>query len=109
MSGGTCATSYSYDALHRQINTSAYNPSGYINHDLYYSKDWQMIEEKYPVSSCGYVCWCCCIFCYCSCSMTNADEQYVSGEGYLDDLVLRSIDMWERWLTPYPLTPYPSS
>jgi hypothetical protein len=75
LSGGFCIASYGYDALDRRIVDSPCSGGAYVPHDLYYSKDWQMIEEKYQS-----VCCCC---------TTTVDEQYVWGDGYVDNLVLR--------------------
>lgn len=62
---GTVYASYSFDALGRRITESPY---GGTTSNLYYSADWQVIEERQG---------------------STATKQYVWGLGYLDDLLLR--------------------
>ena len=53
---GYAYTGYGYDALGRRITTSVYNPSTGTTtpHDLYYSKDWQVVEESTPGGPASY-------------------------------------------------------
>jgi len=66
--GTTTVASYAYDALGRRI-TETYGST--TNH-LYYSPQWQVIEERQNGTG-----------------TSNVSFQYVWGAGYVDDLVLR--------------------
>ena len=66
--GTTTVASYTYDALGRRI-TETYG--GTSNH-LYYSPQWQVIEERQNGTG-----------------TSNVTYQYVWGAGYVDELVLR--------------------
>ncbi len=57
---------YSYDGLNRRTQKTI---SGIVR-DLYYSNDWQVLEERVN-------------------GATTADRQFVWGQRYIDDLVLR--------------------
>jgi RHS repeat-associated protein len=66
--GSTTVASYSYDALGRRV-TETYGAT--VNH-LYYSADWQVVEERQNGTAAA-----------------NVTSQYVWGAGYVDQLVLR--------------------
>jgi RHS repeat-associated protein len=79
----TCSTSRSYDALGRMIvSTVPDNFSGSPvtkRHDLYYDASWRELQDNAT--------WCTSGGSFCT--LHTDTEQYVWGQGYVDDLVLR--------------------
>jgi RHS repeat-associated protein len=78
----TCSASYAYDALGRRI--TATEPDYYTGgtqisktHQEYYSTDWQVLEDRQTYTPPG------------MCTQVTDVDQYVWGQGYVDDLVLR--------------------
>lgn len=67
-----CNSSYSYDALGRRVVANLFSTSdnNFHAHDLYYAGQ-RMVEEHYNAGT------------------TSYNEQYVWGEAYVNDLVLR--------------------
>jgi len=66
-------TSYSYDGLNRRtLKTIHIGATGIVRH-YYHSDQWQVLEERMSTS-------------------TNANIQYVWGQRYVDDMVLRERD-----------------
>ncbi len=66
VTGGSVVGSYAYDGLNRRVSKTVSSSTRHF----YYSKDWQILEERVD-------------------SGTSADRQFVWGQRYLDDLVLR--------------------
>ena len=91
--GSTTVASYAYDALGRRI-TATYG--GTTNH-LYYSPQWQVIEERQNGTG-----------------TSNVTYQYVWGAGYVDQMVLRdtysggveqtSQRLYAQWNANYDVT-----
>jgi RHS repeat-associated protein len=81
-----CTTTIAYDALGRRTidtTTDAFScgTSTSKQHDLYYDSAGQVIQDDASWTSSG---------CGCGCSTTHLDsQQYVWGQGYVNDLVLR--------------------
>ncbi|HZL34659.1 MAG TPA: RHS repeat-associated core domain-containing protein, partial [Tepidisphaeraceae bacterium] len=77
-SASYCNTSYAYDALSRRTVAGEFNLTTwtFVQHDLYYSQNWQVLQDNTPGPLCG-------------CSCTTSTDDFVWGEGYVDDLVLR--------------------
>jgi RHS repeat-associated protein len=78
----TSSASYAYDALGRRI--TATEPDYYTGgtqisktHQEYYSTDWQVLEDRQTYTPPG------------MCTQVTDVDQYVWGQGYVDDLVLR--------------------
>jgi RHS repeat-associated protein len=63
---GTTVVEYGYDGMNRRITKA----SGGTTRHYYYNDQWQVLEERLNASS-------------------SADRQYVWGQRYIDDLVLR--------------------
>jgi RHS repeat-associated protein len=91
--GGTTLGTYQYDGLNRRIWKQSVEGSTLTTRHFYYSKDWQVLEERASGSSSS------------SSSSSSgsgsggADRQYVWGTRYVDDLVLR--DLFEGTTTRY--------
>jgi RHS repeat-associated protein len=89
--GSTVVASYAYDALGRRI-TETYGST--VNH-LYYSPQWQVIEERQNGTG-----------------TSNVIYQYVWGAGYVDELVLRDTysggvktqRLYAQWNADYSVT-----
>jgi RHS repeat-associated protein len=64
-SGGTTVSSYQYDGLNRRVNKTISS-----TRDYYYSRQWQILEERVGGSG-------------------SSDRQFVWGQRYADDLILR--------------------
>jgi len=73
-SGGTNLATYQYDGLKWRLLKNLY-VAGVLSEarHCYFSSVWQVIEERVGVS-------------------TNAERQFVWGQGYIDDLILRDRD-----------------
>jgi len=71
--GTAVRMTYSYDALGRRLTENGHNPLTSIDNHLYYSTDWQVLEERGG-------------------SSTTAHLQYVWTKDYVDALVLRDDD-----------------
>ena len=72
-SGATPVVAYAYDGLNRRVVLESYNSSGTLTEtrDLYYSDQWQVLEEDVAATP---------------------ESQYVWGIRYVDDCVLRDRD-----------------
>ena len=88
-------TRYGYDALGRRITQTS--PDSFScscstskAHDLYYSDQGQVLEDDAAWSACG--------------SHTDV-QQYVWGQGYVNDLVLRDRNVDSTTNTPIVSTP----